>query len=347
MQEYNLRVIIMFYAVKSGTILTIICIVLAVICSAELFIFSHPAVKVAQQEEIIKWMEFNAGTNILTKAMDIDIQTNEADYPISWIDIIAYTAAKTGNDFNNADKHITEFTEKIKSGCSVEEIAEDMRYFDYYKKTYGAVLSEFIGTYTITTDSGEAKHKYGLKAYSPIAEGFAFSHYDDFGASRSFGFKRRHLGNDLLGRIGTPIVAIEGGTVEALGWNRYGGWRIGIRSFDKKRYYYYAHLRKDKPYQSGLKEGDTVKAGQVIGYLGMTGYSDRENVNNINIPHLHIGMQIIFDESRKEGNNEIWIDMYHIIELLDKHKSTVIKKENGEYEQKYKVEIAGDGIIDY
>ena len=96
-----------------------------------------------------------------------------------------------------------------------------------------------------------------------------------------------------------------------------------------------------------MKEGDTVQAGDVIGYLGMTGYSTKENVNNINIPHLHIGMQIIFDESQKEGNNEIWIDMYSIVEFLNAHKSTVEKKENGEYERKYKIESAGDGIIDY
>ncbi len=46
------------------------------------------------------------------------------------------------------------------------------------------------------------------------------------------------------GSIGTPIVAVESGYIEALGWNQYGGWRVGIRSFDGKRYYYYAHLRK-------------------------------------------------------------------------------------------------------
>ncbi len=71
----------------------------------------------------------------------------------------------------------------------------------------------------------------------------------------------------MMGLVGTPIIAIESGYVEALGWNRYGGWRIGIRSFDKKRYYYYAHLRQNRPYAEGLKEGDYVTAGgDVIGY---------------------------------------------------------------------------------
>lgn len=47
-----------------------------------------------------------------------------------------------------------------------------------------------------------------------------------------------------MGQVGTPVIAVESGYVEAIGWNQYGGWRLGIRSFDRKRYYYYAHLRK-------------------------------------------------------------------------------------------------------
>ena len=82
-----------------------------------------------------------------------------------------------------------------------------------------------------------------------------------------------------------------------------------------------------------------VKAGDVIGYLGMTGYSTKENVNNINVPHLHFGMQLIFDESQKEGTNQIWIDVYQIIEFLRKNKSEVMKEENDtkDYTRKYDI----------
>lgn len=130
-----------------------------------------------------------------------------------------------------------------------------------------------------------------------------------------------------MGNIGTPIIAIESGTIEELGWNRYGGWRIGIRSFDKKRYYYYAHLRKDYPYVKDLEKGKIIKAGDVIGYLGRTGYSTEENVNNIEKNHLHFGMQLIFDESQKEGINQIWIDIYPINKLLYQNRSKVEKVE--------------------
>ena len=298
-----------------------------------------------QNSGYVKWMEFNLTEKAMKKAMQIDISSKDDDYPINWIDIISYAACKNGNNFNR-DKltSMDSFANQIKEGFTVEEITKDMKYFSYYKETYTAVLEEFLGDYSITSPDGHTTIKYGIKAFSPIAEGYSFSHYNDFGAKRSYGFKRKHLGNDLLGSIGTPIVAIESGTVEALGWNRYGGWRIGIRSFDKKRYYYYAHLKKDNPYAKNLKEGDVVNAGDYIGYLGMTGYSTRENVNNINIPHLHFGMQIIFDEAQKEGNNEIWIDVYEIINFLNNSKSTLIK-DNDVLKRKYifkDIENSGD-----
>ncbi len=131
----------------------------------------------------------------------------------------------------------------------------------------------------------------------------------------------------MMGQIGTPIIAVESGYVEAIGWNQYGGWRIGIRSFDKKRYYYYAHLRQNYPYAENLKEGDIVTAGDVIGYMGHTGYSTKENVNNIETVHLHFGMELIFDESQKESNNEIWISCYELTKFLLKNKSEVYKVE--------------------
>ena len=133
----------------------------------------------------------------------------------------------------------------------------------------------------------------------------------------------------MMGSLGTPVVAVEGGVVEALGWNRYGGWRIGIRSFDSKRYYYYAHLQKDHPYMEGLAVGDTVQAGDIIGFMGRTGYSDKENVNNIGTVHLHFGLQLVFDESQKETDAEIWVDVYDIVRLLSSHRSSVEKTADG------------------
>ena len=289
-----------------------------------------------QKKEYIKWVDFNIPYEILEAALQEDISTYNTDNHIEWITILSYLGAKCGGQYNKIGiKDIYAFTERLKSGEPLEEITKDMKYFKYYTEAYDAVLGEFVGEYSINMD-GEWKNTYGLKVFSPIAEGYDYSHYDDFGANRSYGYKRKHLGHDMMGSIGTPIVAVESGYVETVGWNQYGGWRIGIRSFDKKRYYYYAHLRKDHPYHKDLKEGNIVKAGDVIGYLGMTGYSVKENVNNIDTPHLHFGMQLIFDESQKEGTNQIWINLYDITTLLQKHKVTVYKNEDEkEYYRKY------------
>ena len=179
------------------------------------------------------------------------------------------------------------------------------------------------------------KKEYGMIAYSPVAEGFYYSHYKDFGASRSYGYRRQHLGNDLIGYVGIPVISVESGRVESIGWNKYGGWRLGIRSLDGKRSYYYAHLKKGKPYADGIELGSEVKAGQVIGYMGMTGYSDVPDTDGMTSPHLHFGMQLIFDESQKEGENQIWVDVYNLVRLLYSNRSTVIKDDKtGEYKEK-------------
>lgn len=291
----------------------------------------------------IKWVDFNISYTALKDAMNADIKSSAENNKINWIEALSYIAAKHGGNFSTYKKSdLDKFINEIKSGKTVDELTRDLKYYNYYFNAYSAVLSQYIGSYGKENsidgdaDTVEWLQHYGLKVFSPIAKGFSYSHYDDFGSSRSYGYKRKHLGHDLMGSVGTPIVAVESGTVEALGWNQYGGWRIGIRSFDKKRYYYYAHLRKDHPYQTGLKEGDIVTAGDVIGYLGMTGYSSKENVNNIDTPHLHFGIQLIFDESQKDGNGEIWIDCYNLTKLLSLNQSEVVfDKEKKEYKRKY------------
>lgn len=296
---------------------------------------------VETKKEFIKWVDFGVTDVAMNLAMKADIENHNAGTPTSWIDILAFLGAKYGGNFSLfKSSDLSTIVERLKNGEKIEDITKDMKYFSYYKQAYGAVLDGFLGEYEIQekSENGELvwTKKYGLKGFSPIAKNYGYSHYDDFGASRSYGYKRKHLGHDMMGGVGTPIIATESGTVEAIGWNQYGGWRVGIRSFDKKRYYYYAHLRKNHPYPKDLSIGHTVKAGDVIGYLGMTGYSTKENINNIDTPHLHFGIQLIFDESQKDGNGEIWIDCYEIINFLSKNRSEVVKDDFlGEYRRRY------------
>lgn len=291
-----------------------------------------------QKSDYIKWVDFNIPYSALQKSLNIDIKSYDSKIKINWIEILSYLGSKYAGDFKKYNpKDMDILVKELKSGKTIEDLNVNLKNYNYFYESYSAILGGMVGEYQIENKNKEMELKYGLKSYSPIAYEYNFNHYDDFGNSRAYGFKRKHLGNDLIGNIGVPIISVESGYVENIGWNKYGGWRIGIRSLDKKRYYYYAHLRKDIPYIENIKVGDTVMAGDVIGYLGSTGYSEKENVNGMKKPHLHFGMQIIFDESQKEGNNEIWIDVYQIIKLLEKHKSPVVKIEDSkQYHRKYK-----------
>ena len=287
---------------------------------------------VPAQAETIRWVDFQIPYESLRFAMDTDIKTIEQERHIGWIDVLALAACRTGGKcgLSSVKKAVSD----LQKGKSPEELlGESHKYYSYYHQAYDAALGGLLGNYAIEKD-GQLQPTYGLKAFSPIAAGYGYSHCSDFGNQRSFGFARKHLGNDLMGGLGTPITAVEGGVVEAMGWNRYGGWRIGIRSFDSKRYYYYAHLQKDHPFAKNLKEGDIVQAGDLVGFMGRTGYSDKENVNNIETVHLHFGMQLIFDESQKECNSEIWIDVYDIVRLLHNHRSS-IRKTGDHWERVY------------
>ena len=279
------------------------------------------------QAQPIRWVDFGVPYESLKYAMDQDIATFDQEKHISWIDALSLAACRTGGKCGLAS--VKKAVKELQGDKSPEELLGDLyKYYEYYHGAYTGALGGLLGSYAVEVD-GQMKPVYGLKAFSPIAAGYGYSHCSDFGNSRSFGFARKHLGNDLMGGLGTPIIAVEGGVVEIMGWNRYGGWRIGIRSFDSKRYYYYAHLQKDKPFAQGLQEGDIVQAGDLIGFMGRTGYSDKENVNNIETVHLHFGMELVFDESQKECNSEIWIDVYDIVRLLSSHRSSVRKTADG------------------
>ena len=257
-----------------------------------------------EKKDFIKWVDFQVTKEALEKAFRYDVDTCQSRIHLSWIELLACLGARYGGDFSRYKAADMEsIAQRLMDGEKMEDITADMKYYAYYLEAYTAVLGGMVGEFKVeipaskapdfvlkaggeTEDGGDSEEdgdrkvwvtKYGLKAFSPIAKNYPYNDYDDFGAARSYGFKRQHLGHDMMGQVGTPVIAVESGYVEAMGWNQYGGWRLGIRSFDGKRYYYYAHLRKNYPYHKSLQEGSVVQAGDVIGYLGRTGYSRTEN----------------------------------------------------------------------
>ncbi len=281
----------------------------------------------AESDNYIKYIDFTPTDQALRDCMQVDINSYGGDSHISWIELLALYSSNHYGSFDEYTKtEITNAADAAKNG-SIAHLVKNKKMYNYYLEAYSAILGGMIGEYTeITTDANgntNEKKAYGLRVFSPIAAGYHYTDYDDFGASRSYGYKRSHLGHDMLGSVGTPIIACESGYIEHIGWNRYGGWRLGIRSLDGKRYYYYAHLRRGHPYVQTLYEGKYINAGELIGYLGMTGYSSQEDTNGIDTPHLHFGLQIIFDQKQIDGWNQIWCDMYELTRFLSQNRAKV------------------------
>lgn len=181
-----------------------------------------------QEKKYIKWVEFNLNLEVMERTSKLDIDSHVQDAPVkyNWIELISYLACKYGNDFNRfKQKDLDELVQKLSDGTNMQELAKGLQYYSYYFESYSAILQEVIGPYEIQIQklNGEIvfEKRYGIKAFSPIAKGYSFSHYKDFGDSRSYGYRRQHLGNDLMGSIGTPIIAVESGIIEACGWNQY------------------------------------------------------------------------------------------------------------------------------
>lgn len=107
---------------------------------------------------------------------------------------------------------------------------------------------------------------------------------DTFNDSRSEG--RVHNATDIIAPGGTPVVAASDGEIAKFFDSVKGGITIYQYSSDKRFVYYYAHLQKRA---DNLKEGDFVKQGTIIGYVGDTGNSGAGNY------HLHFGITVLND----------------------------------------------------
>lgn len=128
--------------------------------------------------------------------------------------------------------------------------------------------------------------------------------------TRTYGGERGHEGCDLMGnqkeRGYYPVVSISDGVVEKAGWLEKGGWRIGIRT-PSGLYLYYAHLYD---YSRTWQVGDVVRAGDLLGFMGDSGYGVTEGtVGNFDV-HLHLGCYLKTDHYEELSVNPYWILRY-------------------------------------
>ncbi len=139
---------------------------------------------------------------------------------------------------------------------------------------------------------------------------------DSWFVHRSYGGNRRHEGTDLMAsnniRGYFPVISITDGSIEKLGWLEQGGYRIGIRT-KSGGYFYYAHLAS---YAPGLSAGTPVIAGQLLGFMGDSGYGPEGTIGKFDV-HLHLGIYV------PTKNGDMSINPYYILKILEKNRTQI------------------------
>lgn len=158
---------------------------------------------------------------------------------------------------------------------------------DFKKALWDYYTNETIVNQVLAIASLYKKYQdINLEQYTfPVALGYNYTFKGTWGANRGWGGRRIHEGTDIFADYGTPVLSASYGVVVTKGWNKFGGWRIGIRDHHNS-YHYYAHLSS---YAKGIEVGDIVKPGTVIGYVGSSGYGS-EGTSGKFPPHLHYGI---------------------------------------------------------
>ncbi|CQR58082.1 M23 family metallopeptidase [Paenibacillus riograndensis] len=149
----------------------------------------------------------------------------------------------------------------------------------------------------------------------PLPVGKTYSYRSTWGTGRSWGGARIHEGTDLFTPYGMTVRSTCFGIVETKGWNRYGGWRIGIRDIEN-RYHYYAHLAG---FEKSLSRGDIVAPGQTIGWVGSSGYGNPGTQGKFP-PHLHYGIY------RDRGITEWAFDPYPLLKQWETQEYRAMRK---------------------
>lgn len=151
----------------------------------------------------------------------------------------------------------------------------------------------------------------------PLPLSAEYSYRSTWGASRGWGGYRIHEGTDLFAGYGVPVRSTCYGIIEVMGWNPYGGWRVGIRDLNNV-YHYYAHL---SGFNKEVKEGNVVKPGQTIGWVGSSGYG-KPGTSGKFPPHLHFGMY------RDNGLTEWSFDPYPQLRKWEREEAQRRSKSN-------------------
>lgn len=122
------------------------------------------------KKDFIKWVDFKITSTAMQKAMKLDIESQNTETKLDWIELLAILGSRYGGDFSKfKESDLTTLTNRLKNGETVADITKDMKYYPYYHQAYTAVLDEFVGEYEIQTEKENNEiiyeKKCGFKAF--------------------------------------------------------------------------------------------------------------------------------------------------------------------------------------
>ncbi|PZD95604.1 peptidase M23 [Paenibacillus sambharensis] len=211
---------------------------------------------------------------------------------------------------NDTDILYTVANHILAYGTTADDFAISL--WEYYHNTRSVQrVQQFSKVYEAFDRLDLDEHAFPLPVRSD------YSYRSTWGSARSWGGRRIHEGTDIFARYGVPVRSTCYGVIEVKGWNKFGGWRIGIRDLDNV-YHYYAHL---SGFDKTQKVGDVIKPGTVIGWVGSSGYG-KPGTQGKFPPHLHYGVY------RDRGLIEWSFDPYPMLKAWEREEWRRIKQKN-------------------
>lgn len=212
--------------------------------------------------------ELEANSSFLATVLDADAAAVQG--------YLEARAALTVDLVESADARFTARSELQRAETSARELAADVADREVEVAAFEAGSEIFISGFTF-----------------PVGDPHEFT--STFGAPR---VGHSHQGNDIFAPTGTDLYACERGVITRMGTDTLGGTKLWIVG-ESGTHYYYAHL---SAYADGLRNGQVVEAGELVGYVGNTGNA------RTTPPHLHF-------EIHPDGGPAI--DPYPLLSTVD------------------------------
>ena len=211
---------------------------------------------------------------------------------------------------NNPGKYVGLYLLENDYGYEGAKSGYDTDTFFVWEKKWSK--SQGWSDYLKVTESVWNDVKYFPVPEFPNSDELDVSYVNTWMSERTYGGTRGHEGTDIMAgkneRGLYPIISMTDGIITKKGWLEQGGYRIGVTA-PGGAYFYYAHLDS----YADVDIGDTVKAGDILGYMGDSGYGEEGTVGQFAV-HLHLGIYV------SSNGREVSVNPYWVLRYIENRK---------------------------